>query len=60
MATPAGLLRDASGLTAARGYLDGLRASARAGGARLSFHIHNDDDDVDRALEALDGLQVTA
>ncbi|WP_454314503.1 aminotransferase class V-fold PLP-dependent enzyme [Streptomyces phaeoluteigriseus] len=31
----------------------GLRASVRGGGVRLSFHVHNTDDDVARALEAL-------
>jgi transketolase len=31
----------------------GIRASIRAGAARLSFHIHNTAADADRALEAL-------
>ena len=31
----------------------GIRASARAGAARLSFHLHNTAADADRALEAL-------
>ena len=31
----------------------GIRASTRAGAARLAFHLHNTDDDVDRALAAL-------
>jgi selenocysteine lyase/cysteine desulfurase len=31
----------------------GIRASTRAGAARLSFHLHNTHADVDRALEAL-------
>ena len=31
----------------------GLRASSRAGAARLSFHLYNTTDDVDRAVEAL-------
>jgi selenocysteine lyase/cysteine desulfurase len=31
----------------------GLRAAQRAGGARLSFHLYNTHEDVDRALEAL-------
>jgi selenocysteine lyase/cysteine desulfurase len=31
----------------------GIRASARAGAARLSFHVHNTEADADRALEAL-------
>jgi selenocysteine lyase/cysteine desulfurase len=33
----------------------GIRASTRAGAARLSFHLHNTPADADRALEALDG-----
>jgi selenocysteine lyase/cysteine desulfurase len=33
----------------------GVRASVRAGNARLSFHLYNDEDDVDRALVALGG-----
>jgi selenocysteine lyase/cysteine desulfurase len=35
----------------------GVRASARAGAARLAFHIHNTAEDVDRALEALAGFR---
>ena len=31
----------------------GLRTAQRAGGARLSFHLYNTEEDVDRALEAL-------
>ena len=31
----------------------GLRASSRAGAARLSFHLYNTPDDVDRAVAAL-------
>jgi selenocysteine lyase/cysteine desulfurase len=31
----------------------GIRASTRAGAARLSFHLHNTPADVDRALDAL-------
>lgn len=31
----------------------GIRAAMRAGSARLSFHVYNTDDDVDRALTAL-------
>jgi selenocysteine lyase/cysteine desulfurase len=31
----------------------GLRASSRAGAARLSFHLYNTPDDVDRAIAAL-------
>jgi len=31
----------------------GIRASTRAGAARLSFHLHNTPADADRALEAL-------
>jgi selenocysteine lyase/cysteine desulfurase len=33
----------------------GLRVAQRAGGARLSFHLYNTEEDVDRALEALAG-----
>jgi len=33
----------------------GIRASTRAGAARLSFHLHNTPADADRALEALTG-----
>jgi selenocysteine lyase/cysteine desulfurase len=33
----------------------GIRASVRAGRARLSFHLYTTDADVDRALEALSG-----
>jgi selenocysteine lyase/cysteine desulfurase len=33
----------------------GIRASTRAGAARLSFHLHNTPADADRALEALSG-----
>ena len=32
----------------------GVTAAVRAGRARLSFHLHNGESDVDRALEALD------
>ena len=31
----------------------GIRAAVRAGNARLSFHVYNDDDDVDLAVAAL-------
>jgi selenocysteine lyase/cysteine desulfurase len=31
----------------------GIRASTRAGAARLAFHLYNTEDDVDRALAAL-------
>jgi hypothetical protein len=31
----------------------GVRASTRAGAARLSFHLHNTEADADLALEAL-------
>ena len=31
----------------------GVRAAGRAGAVRLSFHLYNDEADVDRALEAL-------
>jgi selenocysteine lyase/cysteine desulfurase len=31
----------------------GIRASTRAGAARLAFHLYNTDDDVDRAIAAL-------
>jgi len=30
-------------------------ASARAGGARLAFHLYNTEDDVERAVAALTG-----
>jgi selenocysteine lyase/cysteine desulfurase len=33
----------------------GLRASVRAGAARVGFHIYNTDEDVDRLLNALAG-----
>jgi selenocysteine lyase/cysteine desulfurase len=33
----------------------GIRASTRAGAARLAFHLHNTAADADRALEALGG-----
>ena len=33
----------------------GLRASVRVGSARVAFHLYNDDDDVDLALDALRG-----
>lgn len=33
----------------------GIRASVRGGRVRLSFHLYNTDDDVDRAVEALRG-----
>jgi selenocysteine lyase/cysteine desulfurase len=35
----------------------GVRASARGGRVRLSFHVYNTPDDVDLALDALDGLR---
>jgi selenocysteine lyase/cysteine desulfurase len=31
----------------------GVRAAARAGGARLAFHLYNTADDLDRAIDAL-------
>jgi selenocysteine lyase/cysteine desulfurase len=36
----------------------GVRGAARGDGLRLSFHLYNDDADVDRALEALDSGRV--
>ena len=33
----------------------GVTASVRAGRLRLSFHVHNTEDDADRAAEVLDG-----
>jgi selenocysteine lyase/cysteine desulfurase len=39
--------------TAARLAAAGVAASVRAGRLRLSCHLHNDEADVDRALEAL-------
>jgi selenocysteine lyase/cysteine desulfurase len=48
-----------AGGAAARLAAAGVRASARAGGVRLAFHLYNNDHDVDRALEALDGLEVS-
>jgi selenocysteine lyase/cysteine desulfurase len=33
----------------------GIRAAARAGSLRASFHLYNTEDDVDAALEALLG-----
>lgn len=33
----------------------GIRAAVRAGGVRVSFHLYNTDEDVDRLLEALAG-----
>ncbi|HET9421507.1 MAG TPA: aminotransferase class V-fold PLP-dependent enzyme [Nocardioides sp.] len=35
----------------------GVRASARGGRVRVSFHVYSTPDDVDRALDALDGLR---
>jgi selenocysteine lyase/cysteine desulfurase len=35
----------------------GVRASARGGKVRVSFHVYNTPDDVDLALDALDGLR---
>jgi selenocysteine lyase/cysteine desulfurase len=32
----------------------GVRTSVRAGRARLSFHLYNQQDDVDTAVDALD------
>jgi selenocysteine lyase/cysteine desulfurase len=34
----------------------GVRAAARGGRVRVSFHVYNTPDDVDVALDALDGL----
>jgi selenocysteine lyase/cysteine desulfurase len=36
----------------------GIRASVRAGRMRVSFHIYNTDDDVDRTVEALSSRRV--
>jgi selenocysteine lyase/cysteine desulfurase len=36
----------------------GVRGAARGDGLRLSFHLYNDDADVDRALDALDSGRV--
>jgi selenocysteine lyase/cysteine desulfurase len=44
---------DADGDDLARLTAAGLRASGRAGRARLAFHVFNDADDVDLALAAL-------
>jgi selenocysteine lyase/cysteine desulfurase len=33
----------------------GVVCAARAGGARLAFHLYNTEDDVARALDALAG-----
>jgi selenocysteine lyase/cysteine desulfurase len=38
----------------------GVRASVRAGRIRISPHLHNDEADVDRALEALRAVDVAA
>ena len=38
----------------------GVTASARAGAVRLSFHLYNDDEDVDLALEALAPVTASA
>ena len=44
---------DAGPQGAARLADAGVRCATRAGRVRLSFHLYNDDDDVDRALAAL-------
>lgn len=44
---------DAEGCALARLTASGIIASGRAGRARVAFHVFNDDDDVDRALAAL-------
>lgn len=44
---------DATGAALARLASRGITASGRAGRARVAFHVFNDDDDVDRALDAL-------
>jgi selenocysteine lyase/cysteine desulfurase len=46
---------DPDGSAGARLARAGLRAAARGGCARLSFHVWNDDDDVVAALQALRG-----
>jgi len=40
--------------------LGGIRASMRAGRLRLCFHLYNTDDEVDRALNALEELAARA
>jgi selenocysteine lyase/cysteine desulfurase len=53
---PAGasaIVRIEAPIAAERLAAAGIRASVRAGAARLSFHLHNTQADVDRALEAL-------
>jgi selenocysteine lyase/cysteine desulfurase len=49
-------LPDPSGSTGDRLRAAGCRVAGRAGGVRLSFHVWNDHDDVDRALTALGPL----
>jgi selenocysteine lyase/cysteine desulfurase len=43
----------AAGGTAERLAAAGVRCATRAGAVRLSFHLYNDEDDVDRALAVL-------
>ena len=43
----------AAGGTAERLAAAGVRCATRAGRVRLSFHLYNTEDDVDRALAAL-------
>ena len=53
---PAGgsaIVRVESSDAAARLEVAGIRASTRAGAARLSFHLYNDEGDADRAAEVL-------
>ena len=53
---PAGrsaIVRVESPGAAARLEAAGIRASTRAGAARLSFHLYNDEDEADRAAEVL-------
>lgn len=51
---------DAEACALARLTTSGIIASGRAGRARVAFHVFNDDDDVDRALAALDGTRAAS
>jgi selenocysteine lyase/cysteine desulfurase len=45
-----------SGAAIARLERVGIRCASRAGAVRLAFHLYNEEEDVDRALEALGAL----
>jgi selenocysteine lyase/cysteine desulfurase len=56
--TPSPIVRVRGAQAGARLRDAGVRASARGGGVRLAFHLYNDERDVDRVLDALDGVEV--